>query len=71
MESNKANLNTIEEFAKTEKEFERREQELNDTNLKKDDAYKKLEDLRTSRLEIFIDGFQSISYKLKEIYQVL
>lgn len=48
----------------------RRAQDLEDTTRLRDEQKQKYDDLRKQRLDEFMTGFNTISLKLKEMYQV-
>jgi structural maintenance of chromosome 4 len=60
----------LKEYKRREKEFLERAQELERVTQERDATKQKYDDLRKQRLEEFMVGFQIISMKLKEMYQV-
>ena len=66
----KVDMNVLKEYRKREKEFLARAQDLEQVTNLRDGAKKKYDDLRKSRLDEFMSGFNTISSKLKEMYQV-
>ena len=44
--------------------------ELDSITSERDEARKRFEELRKERLDKFMTGFSTITYKLKEMYQV-
>lgn len=66
----KPNLAVLGEYRKREKEFLHRAKDLEKMTERRDAAKKVYDDLRKRRLEEFMEGFQIISMKLKEMYQV-
>ena len=44
--------------------------ELDTVTAERDEARKRFEELRKQRLDQFMTGFSTITYKLKEMYQV-
>jgi structural maintenance of chromosome 4 len=63
-------LGVLKEYAQREAEFMARAADLEATTRARDEAKQLLEDLNQQRLEEFMWGFQIISGKLKEMYQV-
>lgn len=53
------------------KEFKKREKELEEVTAKRDAVRKEFDDLRKKRLAEFMDGFNTITLKLKEMYQMI
>ncbi|KAH9824306.1 hypothetical protein DFH28DRAFT_1162775 [Melampsora americana] len=66
-----ADLGVLEEYAKREAEFMSRANDLEITTNKRDECKQLLDDLNSQRLEEFMWGFQIISGKLKEMYQMI
>jgi structural maintenance of chromosome 4 len=66
----KPNLNVLKDYKKREEEFMRRAQDLEDTTKLRDQQKQRYDDLRKQRLDEFMTGFNTISLKLKEMYQV-
>ncbi len=66
----KPNLNVLAEYRKREAEFLERGRDLEQITNLRDEAKKRYDDLRKTRLEQFMTGFTAISSKLKEMYQV-
>jgi structural maintenance of chromosome 4 len=65
----KVDLNVLREYRKREKEFLERAKDLERVTNLRDASKKKYDDLRKTRLEQFMLGFNAISSKLKEMYQ--
>ena len=63
-------LSVLKEYRKREKEFLARAQDLEKVTNQRDESKKKYDDLRKARLDEFMSGFNAISSKLKEMYQV-
>merc|ERR1719159_1188369 len=61
----------IEEFRKADTEFKGRLAEFEEANQEREKARAELDRLRQKRLEEFMDGFEIISMKLKEMYQMI
>lgn len=64
------NLGVLKEYRKREKEFLDRAKDLEDVTHRRDEQKKKYDGLRKQRLDEFMTGFNTISAKLKEMYQV-
>ncbi|GFR52831.1 hypothetical protein Agub_g15457, partial [Astrephomene gubernaculifera] len=64
-------LTTIEEFRQKAKEFSERAKELDDATAERDALRKEYEALRKARLDGFMSGFEVISLRLKEVYQMI
>lgn len=60
----------LKEYQKREEEFMHRVKDLDDTTAERDAQKIVYEDLRKKRLDEFTEGFNFISLKLKEMYQV-
>ena len=60
----------LQEYRRREAEFLSRHDDLEKVVALRDAQKKKYEDLRKQRLEEFMSGFNVISSKLKEMYQV-
>ncbi|KAJ1735490.1 Structural maintenance of chromosomes protein 4 [Coemansia biformis] len=71
LQRTRPNLSVLAEYARRAREFSKRMGELGDMTAQRDGAQHKLDDLRTRRLEEFMAGFNIISYKLKEMYQMI
>lgn len=61
----------IVRFRAKDKEYRLREKELDDVTVKRDTVRKEFDDLRKQRLTEFMDGFNTITLKLKEMYQMI
>ena len=66
----KPNLEVLKDYKKREEEFMRRAQDRDEVTRQRDEQKKRYEDLRKQRLDEFMTGFNTISLKLKEMYQV-
>ena len=64
------NLDVLEEYKKKEADYFARLQELDDITAQRDEEKKNYDGLRKRRLDEFMTGFNTISLKLKEMYQV-
>ena len=65
------NLKAIEDYRQKLKEFKHKVRELEQLNAKRDEVRKALEFLRQERLSMFMAGFNTITLKVKEMYQML
>jgi structural maintenance of chromosome 4 len=63
-------MGALKEYRKREAEFLDRAQDLEKVTTRRDAHKKKYDDLRKARLDEFMSGFNIISSKLKEMYQV-
>jgi len=70
MQNVKVDLSALEEYQRRENEFNERSKDLEQTTSTRDGAKKLCDDLRKRRLEEFMHGFNIISLRLKEMYQV-
>lgn len=66
----KPNLGVLQEYREREEEFLRRAKDLEDTTALRNAQKEKYDGLRKQRLDEFMAGFNAISLKLKEMYQV-
>lgn len=66
----KPNLSVLKEYRKREEEFLRRAQDFENITKARDSQKQNYEALRKQRLDEFMTGFNTISFKLKEMYQV-
>jgi structural maintenance of chromosome 4 len=60
----------LKEYQKREEEFLKRAQEMENVTKLRDEQKQKYDNLRKQRLDDFMTGFNTISFKLKEMYQV-
>ncbi|CAG7853766.1 Structural maintenance of chromosomes protein 4 [Serendipita indica DSM 11827] len=67
----KPNMDVLKQYRKREQEFLARAQDLDAVTAKRDACKKHYDDLRKKRLEEFMSGFNQISSKLKEMYQMI
>jgi len=67
----KVDFSALEEYQRREKEYKQRSKDLDETTGQRDSAKSLCDDLRKRRLEEFMQGFNIISLRLKEMYQVL
>ncbi|KAI5418893.1 structural maintenance of chromosomes protein 4 [Lathyrus oleraceus] len=65
------NLDSIAEYRKKVSLYNERVEELNVVTQERDDIKKQYDDLRKKRLDEFMEGFNAISLKLKEMYQMI
>ena len=66
----KPNMGVLKDYAKREQEWLRRAQDYDNVSRLRDEQKEKYERLRNQRLTEFMSGFNTISLKLKEMYQV-
>jgi structural maintenance of chromosome 4 len=66
----KPNMDVLKQYRKREQEFLARAQDLDAVTMRRDACKKEYDELRKKRLEEFMTGFNQISGKLKEMYQV-
>lgn len=64
------NLAVLKEYRKREQEFLNRAKDLEEVTNLRDGQKAKYDGLRKQRLDEFMTGFNAISAKLKEMYQV-
>ncbi|KAI0082329.1 hypothetical protein K474DRAFT_1655715 [Panus rudis PR-1116 ss-1] len=67
----KPNLAVLKDYRKREEEFLRRAQDLDNVTQQRDAQKQKYEGLTKQRLDEFMTGFNTISLKLKEMYQMI
>ncbi|KAK7470998.1 Structural maintenance of chromosomes protein 4 [Stygiomarasmius scandens] len=67
----KPNLGVLEEYKKREEEYFNRLNDVERVTQQRDDMKKSYDDLRKQRLDEFMVGFNQISLKLKEMYQMI
>ncbi|KDQ18233.1 hypothetical protein BOTBODRAFT_29575 [Botryobasidium botryosum FD-172 SS1] len=67
----KPNLNVLAEYRRRETEFLDRAKDLEKVTENRDAQKKRYDELRKARLEEFMAGFNTISSKLKEMYQMI
>jgi hypothetical protein len=66
----KPNLDVLAEYRKREAEFLNRAKDLEKITALRDAQKNRFDELRKTRLDEFMSGFNMISSKLKEMYQV-
>ena len=66
----KPNLSVLKDYKKREEEFLRRASDLDKVTEQRDIEKQKYDGLCKRRLDEFMTGFNTISLKLKEMYQV-
>ncbi|KAJ2158033.1 Structural maintenance of chromosomes protein 4 [Coemansia sp. RSA 552] len=71
LQRTRPNLSVLTEYARRAREHRKRLGELEAMTSQRDSAQSELDELRTRRLEEFMAGFNVISYKLKEMYQMV
>ncbi|ELU39447.1 Subunit of the condensin complex, which reorganizes chromosomes during cell division [Rhizoctonia solani AG-1 IA] len=67
----KPNLNVLPEYRRREAEYLAKAKEFEDITRQRDEQKAKYEELRKQRLDEFMTGFNMISSKLKEMYQMI
>ena len=67
----KPNMNVLKDYKKREEEFLRRASDLEEVTRLRDEQKQKYDALRKQRLDEFMTGFNAISLKLKEMYQMI
>lgn len=67
----KVELGIIEEYRRREQEYKVRSEDLENTINERNSVRSELNELRQTRLNEFMIGFNSISLKLKEMYQMI
>ena len=65
----KPNLSVLKDYRKREEEFLRRASDLDNVTKLRDEQKQEYESLTKQRLDEFMTGFNTISLKLKEMYQ--
>lgn len=64
-------MNALAEYRRRVEELAARSSDLSEATAQRDTAKKRCEDLRRVRLEGFMEGFSTISLRLKEMYQMI
>ncbi|KAI8084271.1 uncharacterized protein B0P05DRAFT_534893 [Gilbertella persicaria] len=67
----KPNLSVLEEYRRRRTEYNQRKGDLDSVTAKRDTVKNEVETLRKKRLDEFMSGFNIISQKLKEMYQMI
>lgn len=67
----KPDMSSIEAYAKKAEEYEERVAELSAATKERDETREEYDKLKQKRLNEFMDGFNVISLKLKEMYQMI
>ena len=70
MKNARPDLSVLKEYKKREEEFLNRAKDLDEVTQQRDDQKQLYDRLRKQRLDEFMTGFNMISLKLKEMYQV-
>ncbi|KAI4389054.1 hypothetical protein MLD38_001318 [Melastoma candidum] len=65
------NLDSISEYRKRVASYNERVQDLNNITQERDDIKRQYDELKKRRLDEFMAGFNTISLKLKEMYQMI
>lgn len=71
MNTVKVDIEVLKEYGEKIREFESRRTDLNEAVDKRDEIKNYCEDLKRKRLEEFMEGFNTISMSLKEMYQMI
>lgn len=71
LQKGSANLAVLQEYRRRENEFLERAQDLEQTTRERDQAKEQHDRLRQERQDNFLAGFNTISAKLKEMYQTI
>ncbi|KAK4509510.1 uncharacterized protein ATC70_007862 [Mucor velutinosus] len=67
----KPNLSVLDEYRRRRGEYNERKADLDSVTAKRDEVKAEVETLRKKRLDEFMSGFNVISQKLKEMYQMI
>lgn len=70
LKNSKPDLSVLKDYRKREEEFLRRAADLEEVTKLRDAKKAEYDSLRKQRLDEFMTGFNTISLKLKEMYQV-
>lgn len=70
VQSAKPNLSVLDEYRRRRGEYNERKKDLDSVTGERDTVKFEVEALRKKRLDEFMSGFNIISQKLKEMYQV-
>ncbi|KAF8079236.1 RecF/RecN/SMC N terminal domain-containing protein [Lyophyllum atratum] len=71
LKNSKPDLDVLKEYRKREEEFMNRAKDLDNVTAQRDAQKQKYDGLRKQRLDEFMAGFNLISLKLKEMYQMI
>ncbi|KAI0334017.1 RecF/RecN/SMC protein [Cubamyces sp. BRFM 1775] len=71
VKNSKPDLSVLKDYRKREEEFLRRAADLDEITAQRDAKKEEYEALRKRRLDEFMAGFNAISLKLKEMYQMI
>eukprot|EP01018_Ginkgo_biloba_P007650 Gb_03310 [translate_table: standard] len=71
LKESKPSLDAIQEYRKKAALYNERVEELNTVTQERDDLKRQHDELRKKRLDEFMAGFNTISLKLKEMYQMI
>ncbi|KAI0053392.1 hypothetical protein FA95DRAFT_740223 [Auriscalpium vulgare] len=71
VQATKADLGVLKEYKRREEEWQERAKHLEDVTAQRDTEKAKHDGLRKQRLDEFMAGFNLISLKLKEMYQMI
>ncbi|CEP10094.1 hypothetical protein [Parasitella parasitica] len=67
----KPNLSVLDEYRRRRREYNERKGDLDSVTSRRDEVKAEVEALRKKRLDEFMSGFNVISQKLKEMYQMI
>lgn len=71
IESIKPNLNILKEYREKEKDWREKVEDLEQSRQKRDGLLKECDSLKKKRFNEFMEGFTDITFKLKEMYQMI
>lgn len=71
MNNVKVDIEVLKEYGKKLQELELRRNDLNESVLERDNIKNHCEELKRKRLDEFMEGFNTISLSLKEMYQMI
>ncbi|KAL1749299.1 RecF/RecN/SMC [Schizophyllum fasciatum] len=71
IKANRPNMTVLDEYKKVKRKFMERLEEYNDVYARRDAKKAEYDGLRKKRLDEFMTGFNQISLKLKEMYQLI
>lgn len=67
----KIDMQVLRDYRRRLEEYQRRKDDLNESVAKRDSIKKQCDDLKQKRLDEFMTGFNTISMKLKDMYQMI
>ncbi|KAJ1916560.1 Structural maintenance of chromosomes protein 4 [Mycoemilia scoparia] len=71
LQRSKPNLSILGEYIKRARDYNTKSKSLEEITKQRDDAQNQFDELRKRRLDEFMAGFNKISYRLKEMYQMI